>query len=315
MKTERRHELQTNVLADQLGRSINTVRPYSSTITLVLVIGVVVILTVLYITRQSARQAGEAWANFYQATADGTDVDLLEQTIKEHPNTPVSDWAQLAIADDSLSRGTALLLRDKSGAKTHLTDAAERYRELSTKAKVDDVRQRALFNLGLAYESLGQVEEAVQAYESVEGVLAEVAKLRAEAAKKSDVKEFYDWFVKAEPATPFLPGHGLMPGERPEFDVESPADSPFRLPGNITDPLPPTGDVELPSAFDPPASTPAPEAPAAEPESSEAAATPAEPAAEVPAPETAAPEAPAEESTAPEAPAAEAADAPATPQQ
>lgn len=317
MKTERRHELETNVLAQQLGRSIDNVRPYSSTITLVLVVGVVVVLAVLYITRQSARSAAEAWTNYYHATADGTDVDLLEQTVKEHPNTPVSDWAQLAIADYSLNRGTALLLRDKSGAKTQLTEAAEQYRELSTNARVDEVRQRALFNLGLAYESLGQTDEAVEAYESVEGVLAEVAKTRAEAAKKNEVKDFYDWFVKAEPATPFLPEHGLAPGERPAFDVESPDDSPFRLPANITDSLPGTGDVELPSAFDPPTSTPAPEAPATEPEAAETPADAEAPVAETPAADAPAPETPAEaqEPAATEAPASEAAETPIAPQQ
>lgn len=251
MKTERRHELMKNDLAERMNRSIDTVRPYSSWVTIGLVVVVVALLGWVYFNRQAEQRAEQAWNAYYRAAGEEGGDEQLQEVAKEYPNTPVNDWAQLAAADEAMQRGAAMLLRDKSGAKTHLLIATERYRELSKSARIDAVEQRATFNLGVAYESLGQVDNAVEAYQAVTGELAAAAQARAETLQDNpSVRAFYDWYAQAEPPTPFMPAEGPAPGERPSFDVGSPEDSPFRLPSSIDDPLPGTGGVQLPSAFD-----------------------------------------------------------------
>ncbi len=247
MKTERRHELQKNDLADQLNRSLETVRPYSSTITVVLLVAVVVFIGFLIYTRQADQRAAEAWSAYFQATEEGRNAEKLQEVIEEYPNTTMRDWAELAAADAALERGTSLLGRDKHGARTHLTTAAERYRELVKATDVQAVKERAQFNLALTYESLGQLEEAREMYGAVGGTLAEVARARAAELEDKDLQQFYDWYAQAEPpASNFIP-EGGAPGERPAFGVESPQDTPFRLPSGIDDPLP--TNLGLPSDF------------------------------------------------------------------
>lgn len=244
MKTERRHELQRNDLVEHLNRSMETVRPYSSLIAVLIVVAAVIGFGYLIFSRQAAQSEAQAWNEYYQAqsAADGFDAEKLQAVADEHPNSAARDWAILAIANHSLERGDQLLARDKSAAQPHLETAAEKYRALSKDARVAAVRQRATFNLGITYEALGEPDKAIEAYGAVQGTLAPVAVARIESLKQPEAREFYAWYAKAEPPTPFLPQHGMTPGERPAFDLGDPGDSILNLPSNIGDGLPAAGD-------------------------------------------------------------------------
>jgi tetratricopeptide (TPR) repeat protein len=282
MKTERRHELQKNDLVEHLNRSMETVRPYSSLITVLVVVAAVVGLGYLIFSRQAAKNEAQAWNEYYQAQTgvEGFDAEKLQAVADEHPNSAARDWALLAIANQSLERGDQLLARDKPAATPHLEAAAEKYRALSKDARVAAVRERATFNLGIAYEALGEADKAIEAYGAVQGALAPVAAARVENLKQPEAREFYAWYAKAEPPTPFLPPHGMTPGERPAFDLGEPGDSILNLPSNIGAAPPAAGDAAAASSV-PKSSQPAAlPTPGAAPAANAGEGTPPEPAQE-----------------------------------
>ena len=68
MKTQRRHELQTNVLAHSLARWIERAKPYSKAGTAVLIAVVVALFAWAYLSTQSTRREADGWNEYFDAT-------------------------------------------------------------------------------------------------------------------------------------------------------------------------------------------------------------------------------------------------------
>src|SRR5262249_44113596 len=101
MKTVRRHELQTNELAQRLSAWYEQIKPYSSTITLVAV-GVLVVLAISgFVASQRRAASATAWESYFETgeseTLEPQDyADKMRKAAKEHAGTSVEDWALLA---------------------------------------------------------------------------------------------------------------------------------------------------------------------------------------------------------------------------
>jgi hypothetical protein len=241
MKTERRHELQTNVLADRLARGADVVRPYGK-----IILGVVllVLLSVVVLSFWNSRQrqrAMQGWDEFFGAMLTGNESDL-EKTASEYQNTPVGDWAKLIQADMDLAQATELLFTDRAAAREKLKDAVEMYQGLRD-SKNEVIQQRATFGLAEAHESRGELEKAREEYDSLvqhwpNSAYARTARQRSLALNKQTTKQFYDWLAQYTPATPAskLPG---VPGIGPSFDK-----------GLDNEMSTSPGDVSLPSFLD-----------------------------------------------------------------
>ena len=314
MKTERRHELQTNTLAQSLGEGIVKARPYTNQILLAIGAIIVLFLAVGLFRSQARAKRASAWEAYFLATTDSetsaeTEQERLRTVLKDFSDTEMADWARLTLGDEGLNRGAELITSDKSEAQKNLNAAMEEYRPLADSSSVPQVRDLANYNMGLCYELQGQLDKAEDSYRRVKGTMAKLATERADKLKNDEeVQEFYDWFAKAEPPRRPVPG-GSMPGRMPPFEAEDPKVVPFDdVPGGGD--LPPVqlfpektegsnpdanpGDVKLPSldtpevpatpaTGDPPATEPAPTDAPAIPEAKpadESASTPEKPAAE-----------------------------------
>ena len=146
MKTERRHELQTNVLADRLARGADVIRPYGK-----LILGVVLLLllSVVVASFWSSRQrqrATQGWNEFFAALTTN-DESLLEKTAEEYTNTKVEDWAKLVQAEMELAQATDQLMNDPPSAREKLKNAVDSYLGLKESSN-PVVQQRATFGLG-----------------------------------------------------------------------------------------------------------------------------------------------------------------------
>lgn len=258
MKTERRHDLETNLLAQKLAGWIKLVQPYSGAATVVAVAAAVVLVGWFFLGRQAAKADAEAWNAYFLATVDpNADPELLLTTAEKHSGSQVAYWANLTWADKQLLSGTQTLFIDKTRARGSLTTAVEAYRLLETSGAPELVRQRASFGLARAYESLGQVDLARKQYQKVhdqddQGTFAALAKSRVDALDRPEIQEFYTWFASAEPPLPPMSGGLGIPGQRPLFNLEG---------GSFFDTglLPDFGlglDDELPPADVPPADVP-----------------------------------------------------------
>ena len=343
MKTERRHELQTNTLASSLGEGIEKVRPYTNHILLAIGAFILLLLALMFFRSQAHAKQAKAWEAYFVATTPSessakSEQDKLRDVVKDFGDTKMAEWAKLTIGDEALNNASQLIATNKSDARKNINAAIAEYRPLGEASGVPQVRNLANYNLGLCHELLGDVDKAIESYNKVNGTMAKLAKARSEAlGKNTEVREFYEWFAAVEPAAQAITG-GSQPGRMPAFKVDEPdkvapfSDAPGGAAGendNAPIKLFPDGpegsktenpgDVKLPGLGtetpatpegDTPAGTVTPETPAT-PETGDAPAAPAETDAT---PEEAKPEgetAPAAEEKPAEAAPAEA--APATP--
>jgi hypothetical protein len=236
MKTERRHELETNTLARRLAAWIERVKPYGRSFIGLLVALAVVAVGAFLLTRQSKQTEAMAWDAYYLATEGGRPMpDELAMVAESHVGTSVEPWARLAQADAELQVASRTLFVDKAEARRRLNVAIDTYQKLKERRGDELVRERATFGLARAYESLGRLDAADSEYRDVTGAFADAAESRADLIAKASSKAFYDWFAEAElPRTP-LPGDPGVPGTPPDAS----------LPGlDLPEPPGPSGSAE-----------------------------------------------------------------------
>jgi hypothetical protein len=240
MKTERRHELQANQLAEFLTDVSEKAKPYAKGLVGIALAALVVVCAYLYLSRRSAAEEGQSWNEAWQAIGSRDD-EGLRNVIKKYPDKPAAMWSQLVLADIELSRGVASLFGQKSAGRDLIRSAYDDYQHVADHAAHPLLREQAVFGMGRTQESLNQLEKAREAYEKVVkdfpgGPYAKRAQQRLDELGHDSTKVFYDWFAAAEPATPSL-GKG------------SPFASPFDEPGagdRSFPPLPP--GLPLPDA-------------------------------------------------------------------
>ena len=229
MKTERRHELQTNWLADQLGTKTKQIRPYIKLIVGVLVLSVaaIVLLSIGSVQRNKAREL--AWKDLFalQVNANNsfdplTRSDYAGQLVdlsKKHAGSPVGAWALQSAGDINLALGSDLLWRDRDDARAKFNLALENYNGALSASDHDMLRQRALQGVAQANEALNQPAEAEGTYQQIidkwpDTAVAKSAAKRLAFLQRPSTGEFYDWFVRQEPVPPPLtsgiPGQSLL---------------------------------------------------------------------------------------------------------
>jgi hypothetical protein len=281
MKTERRHELQTNVLANMLGHQVEAVRPYLKHLGIAALIAAVAVASYTYVQKTRNTISYEAWEDYYSALAE-RDSNRLRTVAENHAGTDAGLWAKESEADLELARGLEALFHDRSEARTALRRAERRFEEISKEAKPNSpLALKAQFGLGQAKEAQDQVAEARKCYEAVvrdasDSPLGKRAQERLTLLGQPAVEKWYDWFSRQKPTPPPKPTDvGAAPAASGDL-------------GKLSD----TPDVTLPSA--PSAPTEPAKAPAVtEPAASPAAAAPAPPAEAMPAEPAPAPAPPA----------------------
>ncbi len=109
--------------------------------------------------------------------------------------------ARIYEADTNLTEGINGLYEDREEAVTKIENAITGYKSVVNSSTVEQkaLKARANFGLGHAYESLGKLKEATEAYKSAAELtnikaVSEAATQRMQMLGKSDTKEFLTWF-------------------------------------------------------------------------------------------------------------------------
>lgn len=277
MKSERRHELQTNYLADHLGTAVSTSKPYASYVIGGAIVALFAALAYGFYSSQVAKAGSAAWGDYYFNIGSG-DAEIFQQVAQDHSGTTAALWSKQAWADNKLLEGLDLIYVERAAAEDAVNKAIDAYQEVLNKTYESDLKNRAAMGLAQAYETIGKLDDATKYYKQVaassQDGFAAMANSRLAWIASGEGKSFYDWFatVKSTPATkPNIPTDLSRPPVVPDISFK---DMPQAPEGKAA----PAGE---PAAF--------PTAPA-----TPSAATPTAPAETTPAPAAAAPAVPAE---------------------
>ncbi len=259
MKTERRHELQTNELAVWLTKWIEKVKPYSKGFIGVLIIAGVVGLASYMVNSRQAASRSEAWTEYFVASGTG-DAEKFREVGETYAGTTAAMWALQSAGDNALVFGARQLFRDRDAANEQLETARDAFQKVvdqvdgvqMTAEAREMLKQRALFGLGQALESLGEFTEAEQQYQrivdefSADAVAVGLAERRLDALKQQSTREWYAWLAQQKPAENPIGTPGLF-DSLPELPDK--ADLNLPKPGQLLTPetgaTPPSGDVLL----------------------------------------------------------------------
>jgi len=224
MKTERRHELATNELADWLGDAIERIKPYSTAITGTVLACVVLVAAYAVWSRQSTAKVVESWGRYFAALDEGNEggADSLKNVADEFATTPAGQWSRLSLADSMLGKGVQELFDDRDAAEESLKEAVAGYTSVIEHAPPDSLlAERATFGLAETYESLAQLDDARKLYQTVQdrwpqGAFAGQAAGRIADLDRDSTRGFYDWFATQHPKPKATGG----PGQKPPFGTE-----------------------------------------------------------------------------------------------
>lgn len=288
MKSDRRHELQTNELATRLAHWIEQAKPYSKTAAAAAVAALVLLFAYFYLTHQSQARQAEGWDEYF-AALNANKPDDIQGVIDRHPGSTVAHFARLRLADGLLGDGVEELFTDREQAHDKLRKAVDHYAAVRDEtASRGPLKQRALLGLGRSREALNQIDEARQDYKAAvdcdpKGALAIAAQQRLDDLERQGTREFLDWFAARETK----PAGSAPGGRRPDFDFQSLPDEPALDAGARGSSFDkalggdkPAEDAAAPATTDAPAA----EAPAAEGQANGAA--PGQPAPDAAAPQT-----------------------------
>jgi hypothetical protein len=255
MKSDRRHELQTNELANWLGRQYERHQGHLPAILWgVLAVVAVVVLVGLWGSRGST-SVSDAWEEYQIGNIDpkGT-PKRLKDLAEKYPNMDIALWARLDYADQLCYDGHAKLDIDRTIATTYLRDAQKNYELIlqSPKALPEMIRRAALAE-AKCWELLGKRDKAIESYKSAAKrfatsypELSQDAASRASDLEQPEAADFYQWLASYEPpASKPLNLPGLGPLFPPVNDDNKSDDKPApKEQAPDPDPAPPKPDAE-----------------------------------------------------------------------
>jgi len=209
MKTERRHELQQNTLADWLGRQIVWAEQNVRLIVIGLVGVVVGAGLIAYWNNSRAERRQEAWSDYLGAMESRDSVGqtkALESLANNASDLAPGQMADILLADMALNQGIDQLKTDRAAAEKKLNEAKKRYSDARNAASDQNLKDRATLGLARFYETMGLIEEATKEYRTLADSPASLYQVEAERKidylSKPATIMFAKWYrkQKLEPA-------------------------------------------------------------------------------------------------------------------
>lgn len=287
MKSEHRHELQTNDLGKLMAQAEPFMEKYGMKIAVAVGVALVLVIGYFAWSASATSQNAEGWTRL-AACASTADY---ENVAEDFAGTEVAEWALVNAAESHLQSGIRNMFTDRKAGNRELEDAKEQFQQLlDSSSTIPAIRERALFGLARTEESTsdGDLKNATELYKKLiqefpDSIFRKLAEQRVKPVKGEKVavlenentQKFYKWFHAQDPkpGDRQRPGFNLpMPGTSPGSGGNTKNDSsglpklpPLNIPG-LPEPLTSESDEKK----SPDSTTPAKE----EPESADKPATP-----------------------------------------
>lgn len=230
MKSEHRHDLQTNDLSKLLVQAEPFMEQYG--VKILVAAGTAFVLFIGYLVWSSSQTSSEAegWTRLAACTSTAD----FENVVEDFSGTRVADWALIHAAESHLQSGIRNSFSDRSAGARDLEDAKEQFQKLlDSSSTLPEIRERALFGMARTEESTsnGDLNNAIELYKKLiqeypNSVFRKLAEQRVKPVKgekvavldQADTKSFYKWFHAQDPK----PGDRQRPG----FNMPMPGMSP-----------------------------------------------------------------------------------------
>ena len=225
MKSEHRHELQTNELSAGLAGWIDKVKPFTGQIITGAVLLALVYAGLAVWDARSAEKEKAAW-DAYALAIDTSDPEMksLQRIANDdqYAGTKMQEWAYMGWADRQVLNAMGSYLFDRKITKDRLQGVSDIYEQFSSRAADPQIQNRARFGLARVYELQNKIDEARQQYLTVRGNLQPQASDRAKQLESKEVLAACSWLATAELPKRDLTGGQGATGTRPEFDADLP---------------------------------------------------------------------------------------------
>lgn len=268
MNNQRRHDLERNVLADKMGESFDKVQPLYKPILLVVAAALVGFFGYQLIKGQSSKAEAKNWTEFYFNRTSG-DAESYAAMGEEFGNTASGQWAHHSAAQGYLRDGIDSIYINRKEGVENVRKAIAEWDKVDD-SSIPELRFAAKLGLAQAHETLGELDEAVKAYQVVVEMSgsAEDQKKRVNEQiaylKSPEAKSFYEWFNKLDPkpaAPPTFSGDLGLPPMNPSITLDPTKLPAFNTPATNPAPTNPPA-TNPPTESTPPAATPSADAPA-----------------------------------------------------
>ena len=207
MKSEHRHDLQTNELGKIADKLASFIEVYGNR--LMIGICVVALLASAGIFWWRSRTAAEtaAWRDLSAALATNNTTNQPEYFFdvwEGHKGSLPGLWARVHEGESRLRAGVADMFKNVETGIGELKKAQAAFQTITDDRRAPaELRERALIGLGRALESMsdGSEDDAVKAYQTLvdeypKSIYKADAQARIAALTKSGGQEFYAWFSK-----------------------------------------------------------------------------------------------------------------------
>ncbi|MEK6247941.1 MAG: hypothetical protein N2C12_07160 [Planctomycetales bacterium] len=232
MKNKRRHELQTNVLADWLGNKLGVIRPYTSWLLGLLIVALAVLILFSIRDNRLSNESTDGWTSLEAAKANASNAIFtndqlaiknalrdLQEISREYQGSSLSDYAEISLGKYHLLAGQSIYGTNKIAAKDEFKDAARHYEACIQQTSSAEVKNLAIFSLAKSLEWQQKFDQAKETYRKVSGTLAREAQFRVHDLERKSTQTFYDKFAEWKPKPQSLseryPGFNLESGPSP----------------------------------------------------------------------------------------------------
>ncbi len=213
MKSEHRHDLQTNELGKYTEKAAVWIDVHGNRLMVGICLACLPLAGFIYWWRSNNNAQAAAWRDF-SAAVNVNKAEDFHSVWQDHPGTVPAYWARVHEGERWLAEGIREMFSNVELGTTHLKKAQDAFQAVldASKAPVE-LRDRALIGLGRTLESMsnGSENEAVNAYKSLvdkypDSIYKKDAEERIAVLTAGDGQEFYAWFSKY--ARPKLPVKG-----------------------------------------------------------------------------------------------------------
>lgn len=204
MKSEQRHKLQTNLLADRVGNAVEKARPFlgMALLGLLALVGLGIAGGVWY--SYSQQKSAAAWKEFYFA---GNDPDQLRQVYQDAASGSAAVWARQGEANSNLSNALKKVFIDRDEADDLLKQAKKGFEQVIQETNDPMLKCRATLGLAQTLETMSDIDAAQETYRKllkmpkVDASLVKEVQSRLDWFESDEGKAFKDWFKDFKPAT------------------------------------------------------------------------------------------------------------------